>query len=142
MSAGAWGVGRWLLRAQVPIHARSGDAEGLRDLGGAFSVGAPGLGCGELVRVHDGGSSADAALFAGCRQTGQCAFLQHVSFQFGGQQPGAFLDAGGDLVLEDAVASGGVQCISLQLDRVRGGGDAAVADEFAVFRGGHAGTVA
>lgn len=60
----------------------------------------------------------------------------------GGEQAGAVFDSAGDLVLEDPVAAGFLQGVSLQLDGLRDGGDPAVADQLGVLGSAHTKSVA
>ncbi len=66
---------------QVPVDGGPRNAEGLGDLGGAFTLGTPGGRGGNLVRVHRRGATADAALGPSSCQAGHGAFMQHVSLQ-------------------------------------------------------------
>jgi len=67
---------------EVPVDAGAGDAEGFRDLGGAFTFDSAGAGGGDLVGVHDDGASTDPALRSGGRQASHGAFAEHVPLDY------------------------------------------------------------
>lgn len=67
----------------MAVNRCAGDSQGFGDLGGAFPVGVPGSGGCEGISVHDGGATSGAALGAGCGETGQGPFADHVALEFG-----------------------------------------------------------
>jgi hypothetical protein len=67
----------------VPVEGRAGDVERFGDLGGSFAAGEAGGRGGDLVIVHDGGPSADAALGAGGGESGHGALVDHVALELG-----------------------------------------------------------